>query len=260
LTGLTALPVAALLLLINPLQAAAAPPGNNGTIKVDKVVFDSAPNNEPHVGCSFQIDFYGFDQGTAKVTFVAQAPTGKDGAPLLSDTVTWGTDQRGGSEAGLNADRTYSLADALAKAGYTPHPKQGYHVKLTINAPGAQGADTKHKVFWVKGCDTTSGENTDNTVTHTGNPDSTTAGTPAVENKVLGESLTKPDATNPAAAQPGTTVLGTTLTKPDGTAPVAALATTGAPIGMSLLLAAIALTLGSVALYFGKRKSSFSQG
>ena len=27
-------------------------------------------------------------------------------------------------------------------------------MKLTINADGSQGADVKHKVFWVTGCDT----------------------------------------------------------------------------------------------------------
>ena len=41
----------------------ADPPGNNGTIKIDDVEFDDHPNNEPHVGCTFQVDFYGFDKG-----------------------------------------------------------------------------------------------------------------------------------------------------------------------------------------------------
>ena len=31
------------------------PPGNNGTIKLDDTPFDDAPNNEPHVGCVFQV-------------------------------------------------------------------------------------------------------------------------------------------------------------------------------------------------------------
>ncbi len=43
--------------------ANAIPPGNNGTIKIDGAAFDDAPNNEPHVGCTFQVDFYGFDEG-----------------------------------------------------------------------------------------------------------------------------------------------------------------------------------------------------
>jgi hypothetical protein len=41
-----------------PGQAGADPPGNNGTVKVDGVVFDDDPNNEPHVDCIFQIDWY----------------------------------------------------------------------------------------------------------------------------------------------------------------------------------------------------------
>src|SRR4029077_3792435 len=56
----------------------------------------------------------------------------------------------GGSEAGLDAQETYTLSFTG-----TPHPQQGFHVKLTIHADGSQGADTKHKVFWVTGCEGT---------------------------------------------------------------------------------------------------------
>ena len=40
---------------------------------------------EPHVGCVFQVDFYGYDKGDleAKVTFKAHPPTGD--APGLTD-------------------------------------------------------------------------------------------------------------------------------------------------------------------------------
>src|SRR3989337_2474719 len=52
------------------------PSGNNGTIKVDGIDYDDTPANEPHVGCSFQIDFFGFDLGDrADVRFFAQPPT-----------------------------------------------------------------------------------------------------------------------------------------------------------------------------------------
>src|SRR5215203_6254160 len=54
------------------------PPGNNGTVKIDDVAFDDHPNNEPHVGCVFQVDFYGYDEGddlSAHVTFTSQPPT-----------------------------------------------------------------------------------------------------------------------------------------------------------------------------------------
>jgi hypothetical protein len=126
------------------------PKGNNGTVKVDGVPFDELPNNEPHVGCAFQIDFYGFDQGNlyANVTFAGQPPTG--GGTLLSDTVFIGGDPAGGG-TDLDASRTYDLRGRFV--GIQPHPKQGYHVKLTVHADGSRGADVKHKVFWVSGCD-----------------------------------------------------------------------------------------------------------
>ena len=130
------------------------PPGNNGTIKIDDVPFDDHPNNEPHVGCVFQVDFYGYDEGDldAEVTFEAHPPTQRDGDDqvLLTDTVFIGEDDNsgGGSEAGLDASETY----ILDFTGIEPHPVQGFHVKLTIHAEGSQGADVKHKVFWVTGC------------------------------------------------------------------------------------------------------------
>jgi hypothetical protein len=135
--------------------AAPNPPGNNGTIKLDARPFDAAPDNEPHVGCTFQVDFYAYDQGNldAWVTFEAHAPTLRPAGSqvLLTDSVFVGEDDNsgGGSEAGLDARRTYRLDFT----GITAHPVQGVHVKLTVNAEGSQGADTKHKVFWVTGCD-----------------------------------------------------------------------------------------------------------
>jgi hypothetical protein len=135
--------------------AAADPPGNNGTVKLDDLAFDDHPNNEPHVGCSFQVDFYGFDQGDdlfASVTFETQPPTGNE--LTLEDEVFIGEDSNagGGSEAGLDASATYDLSGILQSI--EPHPQQGWHVKVTINADGSQGADVKHKVFWVTGCET----------------------------------------------------------------------------------------------------------
>jgi len=142
---------AAGLMLGSPANAAPNPPGNNGTVKIDALPFDDAPNNEPHVGCRFQVDFYGYDQGDldADVTFESHPPTGPRRV-LLTDTVFIGEDDNsgGGSEAGLDASQTYTLNFA----GIEPHPQQGFHVKLTVRAEGSQGADVKHKVFWVQGC------------------------------------------------------------------------------------------------------------
>ena len=129
--------------------AHADPPGNNGTVKIDTAPFDDDPNNEPHVDCIFQVDFYNYDQGdlNAAVTFEVHPPTGD--AVIKTDTVFIGEDSNGGG-TDLDASRTYNLATALM--GYTPQAQQGFHVKLTINVDGSQGADTKHKVFWVTGC------------------------------------------------------------------------------------------------------------
>lgn len=147
--GLTMAVLAVSLAIAVP--ASAKPAGNNGTVKIDGEPFDSHPNNEPHVGCTFQVDFYGFDEGDlyADVIFEAKAPSGS--GVLLTDSVFIGEDDKsgGGSEGGLDASVEYTLD----VTGLTEHPQQGYHVKLTIHADGSKGADTKHKTFWVTGCE-----------------------------------------------------------------------------------------------------------
>lgn len=153
--GLAAATVCAVVLPTSASSGQAGPPtdpkGNNGTVKIDGAPWDDHPNNEPHPGCTFQVDFYGFDQGVgdAQVTFALQAPTNDgtlavEGGDLTPDI---GEDAAGGG-TDLDASETYQL-------GFTGVPaKQGYHVKLTVHAPGSIGADTKHKVFWVSGCET----------------------------------------------------------------------------------------------------------
>lgn len=133
---------------------AADPSGNNGTVKIDAQPFDTAPDNQPHVGCTFQVDFYGFDKGNyyATVTFEGQSPTGP-GVRLLTNKVFIGQDAAGGG-TDLDAQQTYNLSSVLSRLG-APQLHQGYHVKLTVDAPGSQGADVKHKVFWVSRCAST---------------------------------------------------------------------------------------------------------
>lgn len=184
--------------------AQADPPGNNGTVKIDGLAFDDHPNNEPHVGCVFQVDFYGFDEGDlfADVHFSVQPPTGKFVA-ILDDVVFIGEDSNagGGSEAGLDASVTYDLGAVLA--GYEPHPQQGWHVKLTVNAEGSIGADTKHKVFWVEGCDPpTTTTTAPTTTTSTSAPTTTSTST---------TSTTYPPSTTSTTGGHGST----TTTRPD---------------------------------------------
>lgn len=130
--------------------AGTRPPGNNGVVKVDARPFDDASDNEPHVGCTFQIDFYGYDEGyilAASYEFVLWPPTlpPTGSGTLREGTTRIGEDPPGGGRASVTID----LEDALAASGEEPHPNQGFHVKLTVHAEGSIGADTKLKVFWV---------------------------------------------------------------------------------------------------------------
>jgi hypothetical protein len=185
------------------------PPGNNGTIKIDNVAFDDHPNNEPHVGCVFQVDFYGFDEGdlSAHVTFESQppTPTGPDSVTLLEDEVFIGEDDNsgGGSEAGLDASETYTLNFRDIQ----PHPQQGFHVKLTINAEGSQGADVKEKVFWVEQC-----------VTPTPTPSKTPTATPT---PTPTPTTAKPTPSHTPSHSPKPTPTPTTSTKTPAPVPTA---------------------------------------
>lgn len=127
------------------------PPGNNGTVKVDGTPFEQSQANEPHVGCAFAIDFFGFDQGalTGTATFELQPPTGN--GVLLVDSTSIGGDPAGG---GTDLDGTLyvDLSGPIAASGAGPNPNQGFHITLTVEAQGSIGAMTKHKTFWVTDC------------------------------------------------------------------------------------------------------------
>jgi hypothetical protein len=129
------------------------PAGNNGVVKINgEAVSDAIPNNDPHVDCIFGVEFYGYDKNNNKadVAFELQAPTNRDKDVLQitsgnlhpfigEDTAGGGTD--------LDARETYKLSFTGQ-----PQPNQGYHVKVTVNAPGSQGSTKKQKVFWVQPC------------------------------------------------------------------------------------------------------------
>jgi hypothetical protein len=134
--------------------ATADPPGNNGTVKIAEVGdLDRIPNNSPHPGCSFEVQWYGFDGGSAvvsTVSFTPQAPTsdvtisvdGPTQVPVGEDAASGA-----GTATGLDAVQTYTLSFS----GGAP-AKQGYHVRLTVATPRSLGNDTKTKVFWVAPC------------------------------------------------------------------------------------------------------------
>src|SRR3954463_14891243 len=125
------------------------PRGNNGTVFIHDVAGDNRPHNVPHVGCTFYVDFFGFDSDQVlTTTFAGQAPTGA-GTPLPSGDWTGAMPQDGASGAGRDFDAEQAFSLDLAALG-APQAKQGYHVKLTV-LTGEPGG-VKHKVFWVNGC------------------------------------------------------------------------------------------------------------
>jgi hypothetical protein len=227
------------------------PPGNNGTVKVDDSPFDDAPNNEPHVGCTFQVDFYGYDEGDldATVTFEAQPPTG-DRQVLLTDTVFIGEDDNagGGSEAGLDASETYTLD----LTGIEPHPNQGVHVKLTINAEGSKGADVKHKVFWVSGCETPGTTTTTKPTTSTSGTTTTTkpTSTSGTTTTTGGSGTSGETSTTAAVGGSSSSAAGGSSSSGGGVLPF-----TGAGMSLPMLVGAIALLgLGAATLRSGSRR------
>ena len=169
------------------------PPGNNGTVKIAPTgESDGTPDNNPHPGCTFQVEWYGFDEGAdivSTVEFVMQAPTSDVGVTWPEPSEVWvGEDPAtgAGTETGFDGSQEYMLA-----FDGEPHPQQGYHVKLTVHTPYSKGSDTKHKVFWVEGCEQEAevpeagpGATEDEQETTTGNNDTQAADS---DTEVLGE-------------------------------------------------------------------------
>jgi hypothetical protein len=235
------------------------PSGNNGTVKIDDAPFDDHPDNEPHVGCTFQVDFYGYDEGDldATVTFEAHPSTTRagDDQVLLTDTVFIGEDDNsgGGSEAGLDASVTYTLDFT----GIEPHPVQGFHVKLTVNAEGSQGADVKHKVFWVTGCGPSPTTTTTSGTTTSTSGATTTSGATGTSGATSTSGATPTSGASSSSGTTTTTVAvgGSSSTGPGGSSPGGGvLPFTGGP-GLPMLLAAGSLLgLGAASVLVGSRR------
>jgi hypothetical protein len=128
-----------------------SPGGGSGVVKLDRKPFDQAPNNEPHVGCTFQVDFYNYPEGglQARYTFSLWSPTGH--GELMSGTIALEDDPASGG-LDLDGEETVELGPAIAASGQVPHQHNGWHVKLVVNARHSSGPDQKQKVFWVREC------------------------------------------------------------------------------------------------------------
>lgn len=206
-------------------SAAADPPGNNGTVKIEDVVVDDSNNaNHPHVACPFAVRWYGYDEGTqtTSVSFEGQMPSGTGAVPATAGRGSFMFDGHG---PGDQVDHTEVYE--LDLSGLVPQDNQGYHVKATITTTGSQGNDTKSKVFWVDGC---AGE--------TESPTPTPSESPTVEPSVLPTVLESPTITPSVQGvkivKPGSKPTTLPHTGPDWAGPVAAL-------GLGLVLAGIAM-------------------
>src|SRR5205823_4939334 len=123
---------------------------NPGTVKIDGVPFDQVPNNEPHPGCDFELQFFGFPTGT-KVSyhFNVYPPTSNTNGPgtLIDPPGTVSATLPAPGVHKLNLDTgSIDLSQGIANAGVAAQPQQGFHVKLTVATPGGH----KYKVFWVE--------------------------------------------------------------------------------------------------------------
>jgi LPXTG-motif cell wall-anchored protein len=134
------------------------PGGNNGTVKIDGVLVDSENDNdvdnEPHVPCTFEVEFFGFDLNQkADIKLYGHPPSSEQPRfDLLIDLQDQVVSDDSAAGADQDADRVFpfSVAD-LEEAGLEPHPNQGFHLRLDVFSPGLPGGQ-KHKTFWVEPC------------------------------------------------------------------------------------------------------------
>ena len=113
-------------------------------------------NNHPHVGCSFQIKWSGYDKGddiVSPVSFAMHARPSNVGAVACPGRhlYSWAATPPAAPARppGLDSHEIYTLS--FDGAG---HPKQGYHVKLAVTTPCSQGNDTKPRCSGSRGART----------------------------------------------------------------------------------------------------------
>jgi hypothetical protein len=243
------------------------PPGNNGTIKIHRTDTDQTDHaNEPHVGCEFNVEFFGFDgyANSSEMSFSLWSPTQPDEPVLYTRHVDLRVDN-GVNGAEWDHEESFTAAQIIGTNDVEPQAQQGYHVKLTVETDDAapQGATVKHKVFWMQPCETSTststtalhgtttttaaGGNTTTTIAGGGNTTTTIAGggnttttttsttptvggtnvvTPPAGPSVLGESIT----ITPAAANVAVAPAAQAQAQPQTSVLGAQLARTGAPV------------------------------
>ena len=169
--GIAALMLGALLVLSPSAGAEAGgnadpgPPGNNGTVKLDGLDLndgpghtgkpndpdETEPDNDPHLTCGFQLEFFNFDTGEmADIEFTAHPPTGKNGVLLFQDHVVISDDGTGGANNDPDAVFDYDVNTDFDTSQFTSvHDVHGWHIKLSLTLYDASGkkipGGQKHK-------------------------------------------------------------------------------------------------------------------
>ncbi|MFE9956620.1 LPXTG cell wall anchor domain-containing protein [Micromonospora sp. NPDC005299] len=169
------------------------PKGDNGTVKIDGAPFSDKVDNQPHVTCDFELEFFNFDQDQkANITLWAQAPSAspKDKVVWSNSNVVISTDPASGAENDRDAVIKLSAKD-LDLTGLKLQPKQGYHLKLDVDLTDGKSSDGKHKVFWLAPCESP------------GNPTPTPGGETPIP--------TPGGSENPSGNPPGTPAPGTSV-------------------------------------------------
>ncbi|MFI8093127.1 LPXTG cell wall anchor domain-containing protein [Streptomyces sp. NPDC086080] len=204
--------------------AFAAPPGDNGTVKIHDASTGEEPRqNEPHV-CTFYLDAFGFDGGQQVDWHIeAWAPA----AGAKGETVESGAITLDGEGHGRTGD--LSLPDG--------------HYKLFWTFDGENGA-AKHKVFWTD-CEEDGG-------TPSGSPSASPSTSPSASpsTEPSGSPSTGPsDTPSSAAPVPGSS------SSPQGGSSDLAETGNGAPVGL-LAGAAAGLVAAGAFLVFRRRGSA----
>jgi hypothetical protein len=153
--ALTAAAATACLALGSP-ALAADPAGANGTVKIDGPAYQEDNRNEPHVSCEFQVEFFNFDKDEhATLIFEAWPPSAPDFHEVKRlENVLVSDDEASGGAYRQDPDQVFRFSAAdLNLTAAMAHPKQGYHIKLTIDRQNHPKWTEKHKVFWLKPCD-----------------------------------------------------------------------------------------------------------
>ena len=252
-------------------QGAQDPAGNNGTIKIDFAApSDSGHANRPHPGCAFQLRMFGFDDDqTGTITFTGQAPTPL--GTLLTQTGTLLSDDAAGG--GQDVDSVYSYTAADLGLTTQPQAKQGWHIKVSVDADDAPGG-AKQKVFWLScpaGAQPTTTQSDEGstaapTTTTTQGVQDVTSGAATAPTTTATTTTTSPESRVVAQAETSaaTAFTGGSAGAVRGAAAPAATTTgggtalpfTGIPV-LSLVSVALAtLVAGGLAIWAGRRRTS----